>query len=115
MFSRLFRLVRGRELPANQKQSAALKMLMDVELGQDMDLFGETTPAAIADFARNSQQSDRGQLLRDMDEFTQRFHDCLEEAFDRWFGGRNPRQFFDMVRAIIADPECYVRFEQDDR
>jgi len=82
MFSRIFRLFRGRELPANQKQFAALKMLMDVELGQDMDLFGETIPAAIADFARNSQQSDRDQLLRDMDEFTQRFHDCLGSGPD---------------------------------
>jgi len=89
----------------------ALESLFSVELGQDTDIFGATHAEAIANFARDAPQEEKDQLLRDISEFEQRFHDCLDEAFRRWFNGGNANYYFSMIRAIVADPNCYKKYE----
>jgi len=96
-----------------REEFAALSSLLTFELGEDMDEFGESVPEAIAAFVQTPDPERNAQLLRDMDAFSSRFQDCLEEAFLRWFGRDVPsvKKLFDMIRAIVNDPDCYKQFE----
>jgi len=89
----------------------ALETLFICELGQDTDIFGATHAEAIANFAREAPQEEKDQLLRDITEFEQRFHNCLDEAFRRWFNGGDVNYYFDMIRAIVNDPDCYKQYD----
>jgi len=118
MFGRLLRSLRWYPQNHEQQEYPALAHLMLAYLHQDRDMEADTIPEVIANYAR-SHAADREQLLRDMEEFTQRFRDCLNEAFVKWWQlhiemGKNPKtavQFFDMIRSIVANPEGYWRFE----
>jgi len=118
MFGRLLRFLRLYPQSRKQQEYPALARLMLAYLHQDRNMETDTIPEVIANYAR-SHAADREQLLRDMEEFTQRFRDCLNEAFVKWWQlhiemGKNPKtavQFFDMIRSIVANPEGYWRFE----
>jgi len=88
-------------------------------LHQDMDIDYETVPEALAAYARVIDQAEKQALFAEMTHFLERYHDDPEGEFDRRYGfdftpsiiGQTVPQFFDMLRAIIADPDSYRRFE----
>ena len=71
----------------------------------------EPSPLSIADTVGAFTQSDRDQLLLELDDFNARFHDCLDDAFSERFKHSNAKRYLDMIRAIVADPNCYKQFE----
>jgi len=100
-------------MPTVNEPFPMLMSVMDGAYDQDGDLIGDTPPQAIANIVRTSRQEEKDQLLRDITEFEQRFHDCLDEAFRRWFRGGNPSYYFGMIRAIVADPDNYKLYEEE--
>ncbi|SCX28317.1 hypothetical protein DSM25558_4437 [Agrobacterium sp. DSM 25558] len=91
-------------------------------LHQDMDLEYDSIPEALAGYARFTELQEKQKLLTEMERFSERYHNDLEGEFSKryWFDftpdtiGQTVLQFFAMLREILADPECYVRFEPRD-
>ncbi|KAA3514375.1 contact-dependent growth inhibition system immunity protein [Agrobacterium rosae] len=87
-------------------------------LHQDMDLEYDTVPEALAGYARFTKPDEKQMLLAEINHFLERYHNDLEGEFSRrfWFDftpdtiGQTASQFFAMLREILADPECYVRY-----
>jgi len=86
-----------------------LSSLLTFELGQDREP-SDSVPFILAEFARSTSQEEKDKLFREMDQFTERFHNCLDEALLRWFGGGSIK-LFDMIRAIVNDPDSYKQFD----
>ena len=95
-----------------------LNNLIWAYFNQDME---ETIPEAIAEYARTTRPIDRADILREMDDFTKRYHDDLEGEFRRRWGTdfelnyseQTVREFFDMVRGIVADPDRASWYEDE--
>ena len=88
-----------------------LEGLLSGELGQDTDLFGDTQPQAIANWARLATQDEKDKLVREIEEVTQGFHEEFNDRSSELFGMENTDPVFDMIRAITLDPDCYKRYE----
>jgi len=93
---------------------AELDNLISGYFHQDMDMFAETYPEAIAYYVRAAGPDGIANILRDMDEFTKQYPNDLEAEFRRRWGiefepsdydDQTVGEFFDMVRAIAADPD----------
>jgi len=84
-----------------------LPKLADV-MGTDGHL---PSPLSIADTVGAFQQSDKDQLLQEINDFKAQFHNCLDEAFNVRFKSTRAKHFLDMISAIVADPNCYKKFE----
>jgi len=88
-----------------------LEGLLGCELGQDTDLFGDTQPQAIANWARLASQEERDKLLREIEEVTHGSHDAFDDASSELFGLKKADPVFDMIRAITLDPDCYRQYD----
>jgi len=94
--------------------------LIGAYLGQDMeDLIADTVPEAIVDYVKTTLPAHREAVLREMEDFIHRYHNNAEAEFERRWGyeytpdcfkKQTTVEFFDMIRAIFADPECYKRY-----
>jgi len=101
------------------KEYPSLSNLMLAHLNPDWDMEANSIPEVIANYARIATQARRDQLFRDIDAFIKRFRDNLNAAFVEWWElhietARPPKtalEFFDMIRAIVTDPECYKQYE----
>lgn len=97
----------------------ALDTLIRAYLHQDMEIDADTMPEAISNVSRLEGDAYKNALRSAMDRFEHRHHNRLEEAFAEryWFDfvpdgpDESVPKFFDMVRAILDDPESYRRFE----
>ena len=96
-----------------------LDNLIQAYLSQDMDMIAETVPEAIAEYVRTARQVEKDELLRDMENFIHRYHNNPEAEFERRWGfdhtpddfkNQTTAEFFDMIRAILADPACCKRY-----
>lgn len=100
----------------------ALSGLLGNYFHQDMDLEFDSEAEAIAEYAKVTAEPRKRQLLDDMEAFLERHHNDLDGELARRYQldvgpnetGQTVPEFFDMIRAIIADPESYVRFELRD-
>lgn len=96
-----------------------LDQLIEGYLHQDMDLIAETVPEAVSKFADTATEERKAGLLADCERFLVDNAENLETAFAKryWFDfepehiGQSVAEFFAMVRAIVADPSVYKRFE----
>lgn len=88
-----------------------LEGLLGCELGQDTDLFGDTQPQAIANWARLATQEEKDALLREIEEVTHGSHQEFNDRSSELFGLENADPVFDMIRAITLDLECYKQYE----
>ncbi len=85
---------------------------------QDMDLEFGSEAEAIAEYANVTAEPRKQQLLGEMAAFMDRYHNDLEGELSRRYQldvgphptGQTAHAFFDMIRAIIADPKSYVGF-----
>ena len=98
-------------LPEDKKKFPVLESLLSCELGQDTDLFGDTQPHAIANWARMATQEEKDALLRELEGVTQGSHDEFNDASSELFGFEKTCPVFDMIRAIVTDPNCYKQYD----
>ena len=96
----------------------ALAGLIGAHFHQDMDMEYASVAAATGGYAREAGNAEKEQLFRDMDDFLKRYADNLKAEFEKRFSpdldlftDQTVPEFFGMVRAILADPECYRKFE----
>ncbi|MCM2442773.1 hypothetical protein HGO34_24020 [Agrobacterium vitis] len=105
-------------MPTMTDDFDALSGLIGSYLHQDMDLEYQSVPAAIAGYARLTEDTRKQQLVQEMHEFLRRYHNDIEGEFSKryWFDfspqtlGQTVPEFFDMVRDILTDPDSYHRF-----
>lgn len=91
-----------------------LDQLIRAYLGQDMELDARTVPEAVARYSRLNDAGTKDRLRSAMEGFAQRFDNRLQDEFARRYAhdfmpeglGMDVNQFFDMVRAILADPSA---------
>ncbi|SCX28324.1 hypothetical protein DSM25558_4439 [Agrobacterium sp. DSM 25558] len=96
----------------------ALSGLLGNYFHQDMDLEFDSDAEAIAEYANVTAEPRKRQLLGEMAAFMERYHNDLEGELSRRYQldvgphptGQTVPEFFEMIRAIIADPKSYVRF-----
>jgi len=111
VFRKMLKRELPQALPEDKRKFPILEDLLGCELGQDTDLFGDTQPQAIANWARLATQEEKDKLLREIEGVTQGFHEELSDRSSELFGMENADPVFDMIRAITLDPECYKRYD----
>lgn len=97
----------------------ALDILIHAYFHQDMDLEAGSVPEAVANLARVEAHGFQSELRSAMARFELRYHNALEDAFMQRYQydylpdgpGQSVSGFFNMVRAILDDPEGYRAFE----
>ncbi|MBB3953032.1 contact-dependent growth inhibition system immunity protein [Aureimonas jatrophae] len=100
-----------------------LDQLIRAYLHQDMELEAASVPEAIGRYARLNDERTKASLAAAMDLFLHRFHNDLHAEFARRYRydfmpdelGLDVPGFFQMVRAILADPAAYRRYETGGR
>lgn len=96
-----------------------LANLIGAYFHQDVDLEAATIPEVLHSFTRSTWEEDQRRLAAELDRFEAEHRGDLDAAFRRVFDaevdpvprGGDVAAFFAMVRAILADPESYRRFE----
>lgn len=95
-----------------------LRQMIGGYLHQDMDLEADSVPEAIAVFARHADAPMRDGVVSDMQSFMQQYHNRAADEFAQRFGrdftpdeiGQSVGEFFEMVNAILIDPDSYQQF-----
>lgn len=97
-----------------------LDQFIGANFHQDVDLLADTIPEVIAQYATAADDSLKRKLLDEIAAFEAQYHSDLKQSFVRVFNleyeinpaGDDVTGFFAMVRAILADPTVYPRYEQ---
>jgi hypothetical protein len=95
-----------------------LSELFNGYLHQDLYICNETISSAIKDYAIDINEHRKEKILKEIDVIVKKYLPDPNTSlpggniycYSAASSGMKVPEFFDMVRAILADPECYRQF-----